>query len=283
MLPCPIACAARRLPSASRSPTPSRWPIRFDRAQQRVAAAERAATARRAVRARRTPSRRRCVPPALIVSMPSSSQRCDARSTASRVADAAQRAEREQALVLERAPSLVADRVDVLAADGAGHAARARPRVRRRSAPRGERLAASSNVPLWKLRVGSAPKRLNVSRFVAVPELAVLRRRRAERPLRQIAAERGQLARVRPLAALRPAHGDRLDVLAAQHRAAAAAAGVPAVVRDRRVADRALAGRPDRRDAVVGAEPRAQRRFGLLARRAAQIRRPARAGRRRRR
>src|SRR5688572_31371592 len=26
-----------------------------------------------------------------------------------------------------------------------------------------------SNVPLWKLRVGSVPKRLNVSRFVAVP------------------------------------------------------------------------------------------------------------------
>src|SRR5437868_13407847 len=33
----------------------------------------------------------------------------------------------------------------------------------------GERLAASSNVPLWKLRVGSAPKRLKVSRLVAVP------------------------------------------------------------------------------------------------------------------
>ena len=33
----------------------------------------------------------------------------------------------------------------------------------------GEMLAASSNVPLWKLRVGSAPKRLNVSRLVAVP------------------------------------------------------------------------------------------------------------------
>ena len=33
----------------------------------------------------------------------------------------------------------------------------------------GERLTASSNVPLWKLRVGSALKRLNVSRFVAVP------------------------------------------------------------------------------------------------------------------
>src|ERR1700722_1191961 len=33
----------------------------------------------------------------------------------------------------------------------------------------GERLAASSNEPLWKLRVGRAPKRLNVSILVAVP------------------------------------------------------------------------------------------------------------------
>src|SRR5882724_3286860 len=44
-------------------------------------------------------------------------------------------------------------------------------RVFDRTAPNcsGERFTASSNVPLWKLRVGSAPKRLNVSRFVAVP------------------------------------------------------------------------------------------------------------------
>src|SRR4029450_14028189 len=33
----------------------------------------------------------------------------------------------------------------------------------------GDRRAASSKVPLWKLRVGSVPKRLNVSRLVAVP------------------------------------------------------------------------------------------------------------------
>ena len=30
-------------------------------------------------------------------------------------------------------------------------------------------LAAPSNVPLWKLRVGSVPSRLKVSRFAAVP------------------------------------------------------------------------------------------------------------------
>src|SRR5215469_16718615 len=33
----------------------------------------------------------------------------------------------------------------------------------------GERLTASSNEPLWKLRVGRAPNRLKVSRLVAVP------------------------------------------------------------------------------------------------------------------
>src|SRR6185295_7531514 len=33
----------------------------------------------------------------------------------------------------------------------------------------GEMLTASSNVPLWQLRVGNAPRRLNVSRLVAVP------------------------------------------------------------------------------------------------------------------
>jgi len=33
----------------------------------------------------------------------------------------------------------------------------------------GEMLSAPSNEPLWKLRVGSVPKRLNVSRLAAVP------------------------------------------------------------------------------------------------------------------
>ena len=98
-------------------------------------------------------------------------------------------------------------------------------------------------------------------------QLAVLRGRRTERSLRQIAAQLGQLARMRPLAALRPAHGNRLDVLAAEHRSAAAAAGVTAVVRDRGVAHAALAGRPDRGDAIVGAEPGAQ----LLLRNVARV------------
>ena len=44
-----------------------------------------------------------------------------------------------------------------------------RTRECRALSSRGERLAASSKVPVLKFRVGSAPKRLNVSRFVAVP------------------------------------------------------------------------------------------------------------------
>ncbi len=76
---------------------------------------------------------------------------------------------------------------------------------------------------------------------------------------------------MRPLDALRAAHGDRLDVLAAEHGPAAAAAGVPAVVRDRRVADGTLAGGPDRRDPVVGAEPRAQLFFRHRTRLAAHV------------
>ena len=33
----------------------------------------------------------------------------------------------------------------------------------------GEIFSAPSNVPLWKLRVGRVPRRLNVRRFAAVP------------------------------------------------------------------------------------------------------------------
>src|SRR5207244_11447251 len=83
----------------------------------------------------------------------------------------------------------------------------------------------------------------------------VLRGRGTEGSLRQVAAQFGELLRVGQIASMRSAHGNSLDVLAAKHRAAAAASGMPPVVRDRRVADEALAGRPDRRNPVVGAEP----------------------------
>src|SRR6185436_1210290 len=63
----------------------------------------------------------------------------------------------------------------------------------------------------------------------------------------------------------------RLDVLAAQHRAAAAATGVAPIVRDRRVENAALAGWPDRGNAIVGAESRAQLFFRDVTRIARDI------------
>ena len=152
---------------------------------------------------------------------------------------------------------LVADAVDVLAADGARHAARARLLARRRQLFRRRGSSASSNVPALKVARRQRAEAVEREQIGRGAELAVLRGGRTERAFRQVAAERGELARVRPLAPLRAAHGDRLDVLGAEHRAAAAAAGVAAVVRDRGVAHPALAGRADRRDLEVGAEPRA--------------------------
>ena len=76
-----------------------------------------------------------------------------------------------------------------------------------------------------------------------------------------------------PLDALLSANGDRLDVLGAEHRAAAAAAGVTAIVRNRRVANEMLAGRTDRRDAVVSAEVGSNARLGVLTTGAAILRR----------
>src|SRR5436853_7871674 len=69
---------------------------------------------------------------------------------------------------------------------------------------------------------------------------------------------------------MRSADGDRLEVLAAHHGAAAATAGMPSVVRDRRVADRALSGRANRRDLIVMTELRLDRVLGRTARLAAQ-------------
>ena len=89
-------------------------------------------------------------------------------------------------------------------------------------------------------------------------QLPVLRRRRTERALREIATELGQLARMCPLAILRPADGNRLDALAAEHRTTAAATGMPPVVRDGRVAHSPLSRWTDRGDAIVSAEPSAQ-------------------------
>src|SRR6185312_3572559 len=93
----------------------------------------------------------------------------------------------------------------------------------------------------------------------------------AERFLRQRLAVLDELARLCPLAARGSPDGDRLDVLAAEDGAAAAASRMSPVMRDRRVPDAALAGGSDRGDLEAGAEPRLHRRFRIGARRAAQV------------
>src|SRR5262245_56469786 len=93
-------------------------------------------------------------------------------------------------------------------------------------------------------------------------ELAVLRSGRPKRSLRQIAAQLGELAWVRPLRSLRAAHRDRFDVLDPEHRTAPATPGMTSVMRDRGVANAALTCGTDRRDAVVRAQSRAQTLFG---------------------
>ena len=105
----------------------------------------------------------------------------------------------------------------------------------------GERLSASSKVPLWKFRVGSAPKRLNVSRLVAVPSSRYFSvagpNDRFDKSLLIAVSSRGcaHTGRCVPRTAI------ALMFLRAQHGAAAAAAGMAAVVRDGGVADQALA------------------------------------------
>ena len=94
----------------------------------------------------------------------------------------------------------------------------------------GDRLAASSNVPLWKLRVGSALKRLNVSRFVAVPSSRYF----------AVAGpnDRFDRSRLSAVTSCGCAHSTRrvprtaiaLMFLEPEHRAAAAAASVTAIV-----------------------------------------------------
>ena len=245
MLSCPIVRAARRLPSASRFPRPSRRPT--SSIARSIASPLPNVSQGSSSHPRSTHSiAKAIVPPALIVSMPSSSHRLEARSTASASLTPHERAQREQALVLQPDAAGVAERVDVLAPDGAGGAARARPGVRgaellRRDAGGPFERAA---LEVARRQRAEAIERQQVGRGA---QLAVLGGCGTERPFRQVPAVLGQLARVRPLAALRAAHGDGLDVLAAQHGPAPAAAGVATVVRDRRVADRVLAGRADRR------------------------------------
>ncbi len=135
----------------------------------------------------------------------------------------------------------------------------------------GDRRSACSKVPLWKLRVGSVPKRLNVSRLVAVPSSRYLAvagpNERFDRSRLNAVSSPGYAHAVRCV----PRTANRLDVLAAEHGAAAAAAGMATVVRDGGIAHGALGRRSNRGNPVVGAQPCAQRVLGRLAGLAAQL------------
>ena len=134
-------------------------------------------------------------------------------------------------------------------------------------------FGASSKVAAVKLRVGSVLTALKASRLASVPSsryFAVagpkLRARRSRAAARTAAGS--------CTATLVPdldEHG--LEVLGPQHRAEAAAAGVPAVVADRGVPDAALPGRADRRRTPAAAEALLRRRLGLGRGQAGKVRR----------
>ena len=134
-------------------------------------------------------------------------------------------------------------------------------------------FGAPANVAAVKLRVGSVLTALKASRLASVPSsryFAVagpkLRARRSRAAARTAAGSCDG-----DLGAGLDQHG--LDVLGPQHRAEAAAAGVPAVVADRRVPDAALPGRADRRGTPAAPEALPARRLGLGRGQAGQLRR----------
>ena len=170
------------------------------------------------------------------------------------VGHAAQRAEGEHVLVLHPLAAAALAGVDVLAADRAGRAAVAGHPAQLVQLL-GRQLGAPSKVAAVKLRVGSVRDRVERQQVGQRAQLAVLRGRRAEAARAQVLGRGQHRRRVGHghLGAGLDQHG--LDVLGPEHRAEPAAAGMAAVVADRRVPDTALAGRADRRRAPAAAEP----------------------------
>ncbi len=185
------------------------------------------------------------------------------------VSDPAQRAEGEEALVLQ-AHAFVAERVDVLAADRARHTAGPRTRMRGRQFLWRNAFGALER-PALEVARRQCAKAIERQKVRRRSELPILCRRRAERSLRQVAAQCRQLLRSGPVAAVRPADGNGLDVLAAKDGATAAPAGVPAVMRDRRVKHTPLARRSDRGNPIVGSEPGPQLVLGHRTRIATHV------------
>ena len=228
-----------------------------------------AATARRAGRARRTPS------PTRSCRRPRSCRGRARRSAAGledgvRVGDAAQRAEREDVLVLDAGLLPAGPLVDVLAADRARGAAVAGDAARLGEVLGGQARGVGERRGL-EVAGRERGDRVEGEQVRERAELAVLRRRRAERALPQVAGSGEDRLRIGGRD-LRPrTHGDRLEELRAEHRAEPAAARVTAVVRDRRVLDEVLARRADRGDSPGLAESLAQPLLGLVGGQAPEV------------
>ena len=226
-----------------------------ERAQQRLAVAE--AQPGRVDQPRSAHSiAQAMVPPAEMVSIPSSSQRALAASTSS-ASDTPHIGPSAKTFSYSTRPCLPPLRGD--------RCARSRSSRRRSccappcacsAASSAARSGACSKVAALKLRVGRVRQGVEREQVGEGAELAVLRRGRAERPGPQVArgGQHAGLVGRRDLGGR--VHGDRLDALGAEHGAEPAAAGVPTVVRHRRVAHPALAGRADRGDPPAATQPR---------------------------
>ena len=178
----------RRVPSASRSPT-----LAPGRSRRAPAAAPRRTPKRSQAASEQTAfgalHRERDGAPAEIVSIPSSSQRALPRRTTvcgSAMPHSGPRANSVLVLQPRRRRRCRPDRC--------ARSRWCRPhsgcRVRSRSCDScsADSSAAPSKVASWKLRVGRAARRLNVSRLATRAQVAVLRGRRAERTLREVLA-----------------------------------------------------------------------------------------------
>ena len=197
MLSWPMASAARRLPSASRLPRPSREPISSIARSSASPLAER---------------QPRLVEPAALDAFhrerdgSAGADRVDAKLVAalrraqhaSAIAHAAQRAEREQALVLDAARPCRSRRCARSRSCTRRSSSRVFARVALISSGRdSRRLLERAALEVARRQGAEAIERQQIG---GGAELAVLRRRRSERPLRQVPAHRRQLARMRPLA-----------------------------------------------------------------------------------
>jgi hypothetical protein len=179
-----------------------------------------------------------------------------------RVGHAAQRAEREDALVLDPHLATAGGRVVVGAADGAGRARGARHAPLGTEVLRGElgRLRVARGLEVARRERRERVEREQVGQR---PELAVLGGGRTERAGAKVGRGPEDAVRVGGTHLRDGPDGHGLQELRAEHGPEAAAARMAAVGGDGREADEPLACRPDRGDPPGAAEPAPQSVLGL--------------------